>query len=307
MATASATCRASSTSSTTSPALAWMRSGSRRSSSRRWPTSATTSPTTATSIRCSARSPTSTACWRRPTRLGLKVMIDQVLSHTSVEHEWFRQSRREPRQSQGRLVRVGRREARWHPAQQLDVDVRRRGLAVGAATRPVLPAQLPGLATRSQLPQPGGATGELDNVEFWLRTRRRRFATGRDQLLLPRRAAARQPAQAAGKADGSRLQSRQSLCIPVPPLQQHAAREPRLPGRPAHLDRQLSGWHHAGRDLLGGFAGDHGRIRQRPAPAHGLQLRVADRRFYRRLHPRHRRGPGSEDGRRLAVLGDLQP
>ncbi|MEO7068830.1 MAG: alpha-glucosidase family protein [Rhodanobacter sp.] len=26
-------------------------------------------------------------------RLGLKVMIDQVLSHTSVEHEWFRESR----------------------------------------------------------------------------------------------------------------------------------------------------------------------------------------------------------------------
>jgi alpha-glucosidase len=26
-------------------------------------------------------------------RLGLKVMIDQVLSHTSVEHDWFRQSR----------------------------------------------------------------------------------------------------------------------------------------------------------------------------------------------------------------------
>src|SRR5687768_15396266 len=25
--------------------------------------------------------------------LGLKVMIDQVLSHTSIEHAWFRQSR----------------------------------------------------------------------------------------------------------------------------------------------------------------------------------------------------------------------
>lgn len=25
--------------------------------------------------------------------LGLKVMIDQVLSHTSVEHPWFRESR----------------------------------------------------------------------------------------------------------------------------------------------------------------------------------------------------------------------
>lgn len=30
---------------------------------------------------------------RKAHSLGLKVMIDQVLSHTSVEHEWFRQSR----------------------------------------------------------------------------------------------------------------------------------------------------------------------------------------------------------------------
>ena len=41
--------------------------------------------------------------------LGIKVMIDQVLSHCSVEHEWFKRKPREPRQSQGRLVRMGRR------------------------------------------------------------------------------------------------------------------------------------------------------------------------------------------------------
>ena len=43
-------------------------SGSRRSTRRRWPTSATTCPTTATSTRCSAISPRSTRWWRRRTR-----------------------------------------------------------------------------------------------------------------------------------------------------------------------------------------------------------------------------------------------
>ena len=87
-------------------------------------------------------------------RLGLKVMIDQVLSHTSDQHPWFQESRAEPRQPQGRLVRLGRRQARRHAAQQLAVDLRRLGLAVGHAPPPVLPAQFPGRAARPQFPQP---------------------------------------------------------------------------------------------------------------------------------------------------------
>ncbi|KAG0904900.1 hypothetical protein G6F31_021977 [Rhizopus arrhizus] len=62
----SATCQASSSAWTTSPRWAWTRSGSRRSSSRRWPISAMTSPTTATAIRCSAAWTTLIACWPRP-------------------------------------------------------------------------------------------------------------------------------------------------------------------------------------------------------------------------------------------------
>ncbi len=63
-------------------------------------TSATTSRTTATSIRCSARWPTSTRCSPRRIALGLKVMIDQVLSRTPpIEHAWFKRKPREPRQS----------------------------------------------------------------------------------------------------------------------------------------------------------------------------------------------------------------
>ena len=96
-------------------------------------------------------------------------MIDQVLSHTSIEHAWFHESRAEPRQPEGRLVRVGRRARRRHAAQQLAVDLRRRGLALGAAPRPVLPAQLPRLAAGPELPQSGrAARATLDNVRFWL-------------------------------------------------------------------------------------------------------------------------------------------
>ena len=59
---------ASSTGSTTWHGSASTRSGSRRSSRRPWPTSATTSPTTPASTRCSARSTTSTGSSPRPTR-----------------------------------------------------------------------------------------------------------------------------------------------------------------------------------------------------------------------------------------------
>ena len=67
MATASAIWPASGSTSTTSPGWASTPSGCRRSFAHRWPTSATTWPTTATSTRCSATWPPSTRSSRRPT------------------------------------------------------------------------------------------------------------------------------------------------------------------------------------------------------------------------------------------------
>ncbi len=67
MATASAICRVLSTSGLSCRPWASTRSGSRPSTLHRWPTSATTSPIIAISIRSSGRSPTSIACLQRPT------------------------------------------------------------------------------------------------------------------------------------------------------------------------------------------------------------------------------------------------
>ena len=76
-------------------------SGSRRSTARRWRTSATTSPTTATSTRGSGRSRTSTRSPPRRGRLGLRLILDYIPNHTSDRHPWFR----DPRPP--RLVPVG--------------------------------------------------------------------------------------------------------------------------------------------------------------------------------------------------------
>ncbi len=74
-------------------ASAPMPSGSRRCSARRWPTWATTCRITPTSIRCSARLDDFDAMVARAHGLGLKVIVDLVLSHSSDRHPWFVESR----------------------------------------------------------------------------------------------------------------------------------------------------------------------------------------------------------------------
>ena len=124
--------------------------------------------------------------------LGLKVIIDLVISHTSDQHPWFKESRPVARQREGRLVCLGRPQARRHAAQQLAVDLRRLGLGVGRAPPAILPAQFPAAAARPQLPQPGSAGRAARRRALLARARRRRLPPRHGQLLLPRQAAARQ-------------------------------------------------------------------------------------------------------------------
>ncbi len=110
--------------------------------------------------------------------LGLKIMIDQVMSHTADDPHVVRRKPRQPRQSEVRLVCVGRPAPGRQPAQQLAVGVRRLVVAVGHPPQAVLPAQLPRQPAAAELPQSAGAAGPPRCAAFLARARRRRRAHG---------------------------------------------------------------------------------------------------------------------------------
>ena len=145
----------------------------------------------------------------------------------------------EPRQPQGRLVRLGRPQARRHAAQQLAGGVRRQRLGMGAAPRPVLSAQFPEGAARPQLPQPAGDRGAAGPGPVLARARRRRLPARRDRFRRPRPRAAQQPA-----APGAcRRRQRPGLALhhAAPALEQGAAGADRaVPQASARADRALS-------------------------------------------------------------------
>ena len=108
-------------------------SGSRRSTPRRWPTSATTSPTTATSTRCSARSPTSTRCSPRRTRRGLQADPRLRAQPHLRPAPLVPRVALVARQPEARLVHLARPGAGRRAAEQLARALRRQRL--GAGTR----------------------------------------------------------------------------------------------------------------------------------------------------------------------------
>ena len=77
--------------STTSSGSASTRCGCRRSTRRRWRTWATTCPTTRASTRSTARSSDFDALVAAAHERGLKLLMDLVPCHTSIEHPWFRE------------------------------------------------------------------------------------------------------------------------------------------------------------------------------------------------------------------------
>ncbi len=80
-------------------------------------------------------------------RLDLKVITDQVWSHTSSDHPWFGESRQDASNEKSDWYVWAECKAGWFAAQQLASVVRRSGMDVGAAASSVLPAQLPAQPT----------------------------------------------------------------------------------------------------------------------------------------------------------------
>ena len=115
-----------------------------------------------------------------------KVMIDQVISHTSDEHPWFKESRVEPRQSPRPTGTSG-------PTPKPDGTPPNNWLSIfgGSAwqwdTAPpaILPAQFPRRAAGPQLPQPRGPGRAARRRALLAGARRRRLPPRHDQLLLP--------------------------------------------------------------------------------------------------------------------------
>ena len=76
---------------------------------------------------------------QRAHELGLRVMIDLVLSHTSDQHRWFRESRSSRDNPKANWYVWADAKPDGTRAEQLAVDLRRPGLGVGQRAAAVLP------------------------------------------------------------------------------------------------------------------------------------------------------------------------
>ena len=240
--------------------------------------------------------------------LGLKVIIDQVYSHTSDQHAWFAESRAEPRPT---------RKADWYvwadakpdgiAADQLAVGVRRPGLDLGRAARPILSAQFPAASSRSSTCTiPTVQDALLGRRALLAGPRRRRLPHRCDQLrdARSRRCATIRPRpMPASRARARSISS--SSCY-----NQSPSRHRRLPRAHPRADRQLRRPLHRGR----------GRRRQRRRRDAGLHRgrEPAEQRLWLRLSLRRAADAGAGRaapvdqwpdgaGGRLAELGLREP
>jgi hypothetical protein len=94
---------------------------------------------------------------------GLKIILDEVLCHTSDEHCWFAASR-DGDVSKRDLVCLGAPQRRRHRAQQLAFGVRRACLVLSAGAVAILSPQIPAPAAQAQLDQCRGAPSSPDRA-----------------------------------------------------------------------------------------------------------------------------------------------
>ncbi len=100
-------------------------------------------------------------------RLGLRVMIDLVISHTSDQQPWFVESRSSRFNAKADWY-VGPMRSRMARRPQLALHLRRLRLAVGSDPPAILHAQLPDLAAGPHLHNPEVQEELLAVERFWL-------------------------------------------------------------------------------------------------------------------------------------------
>ena len=201
-ATASATWPASGTTSTTWPGSASTPSGSRRSSARPWPTSATTSATTATSIPLFGTLADFDRCVADAHACGLRVVIDWVPNHTSDQHPWFLEARSSPRQPQAGLVHLagpGARTAARPTTGSRPFTAARRGRSTRPPASTTCTCSCPSSPTSTGR-NPAVVGGDARRAAVLARPRRRR---------VPRR---RHPRDRQGPGPARRPARRQLAC-----------------------------------------------------------------------------------------------
>ena len=154
---------------------------------------------------------------------------------------------------------------------------------------------------------PAVAAQMLEEAEFWLARGVDGFRLDAINFCFHDPLLRDNPPKPAAERTRARLPRRQPVRLPGPPVRQHAAAEPRIPRVAAAADGPLRARRLARRGLRRGRGrGDRPVHVRQPAPAHGLQLRAAGRRFLDRAHPRGRRHARRALPGLLAVLGDRQ-
>ena len=146
---------------------------------------------------CSAAWPIFDAIIATAHNLGIKVLIDLVLSHSSDQHPWFKESRSSRDNPRANWYVWADPKPDGTPPNNWLSIFRWVRLGMGRDAPAILPAQFPDLAARSELSRTGGAAGIAGCHALLAGARGRWLPSGHDQFLCPRLPAARQPTLAA--------------------------------------------------------------------------------------------------------------